>query len=276
MIFDECNERVLTQFLNQHTPDEFFSDKFLILYDFAMDIQNSNSLPGDLYIKLLPYYTNCIHTACIKRNRNAILVADEFHTSLFLKKELIIKTIGYNQYNSLIAFYIKTLKEMISIDKSIQFPWIPFYNTIIAIEETTIEIICKEVVADNNVLLPFATYLSVLLLEQKDNIISESVDSLYTKSRLWNFCENTPDVFYWNQSVRNCFDLIINNDFAFILTNSLKPILIDKLGFSLSELVLEKIYTNIRSGLFEKRKKEYINNFRRGENDNKYWTSTFT
>ncbi|MDE5882354.1 MAG: hypothetical protein K2H60_11550, partial [Muribaculaceae bacterium] len=155
MVFDECNERVLTQFINQHTPDDIFSDKFLILYDFAMDIQNSNNLPGDLFMRLLPYYINCIRTACIKRNRNAILVADEFHTSLFLKKEMIIKTIGFEQYNLLIAFYIKTLKEMITMDKTLQFPWIPFYNTIIAIEETSLEIICKDILSDNNALLPF-------------------------------------------------------------------------------------------------------------------------
>lgn len=271
----ETDVSELLKFVQSET-EEIFTEKYLILYDFAIDCRYSKCIQPDLFNVLLPYYLHTIEQAIVYGNRIAVDIYFQFNIALFFNRNVLKNTIGEDKFKEIMKLYIDLVIASMGIEGQDIMDWVPLFNTTIALDSDNLhEILNKILHGELKAKYAFFKYLSVIVLEEKDNLLVGNTKKEFWYSDIWLFDDGYfgRKLFWEDEAVEN-FDKLITVDMIGILFNEVKRKIYDELGVELYELLREEIKTSMEGELFFKRKIEYLDKIACNAAKQTYWSNT--
>lgn len=271
----ETDLNLLNQFLALEFDVFGITENYLILYDFATDLKYVKYIQPDLLKYLLKYYFNSILIAQTSTNKIAGQICDQFNTAIFINKQTFLSSLGINEYNNIMNFYIKCLKTKFEINSRFYSPtWISFYNTVISFQKENLTTIFNYIKQSNiDLKISFFLYLSVLIFEKQDNFFYNNLKELYLESTIWQFESENSDLLYWEKDIILQFDYEITYQRIVDLFSEIESELITKIGKEEVALINQEI--NHSEVTFNKRKREYLEKMSYNSS-NKYWNDAYT
>lgn len=261
----------------QNETNKKFTERYLILYDFAIDCKYSKCIQSDLIRKLLPYYLNTIEQAVVYGNKIAADIYFQFNTALFFNKNSLKNAIGEGRFKGVMEFYINQVIVCMGIEGQDVMDWVSLYNTTIALYPNSIcKLLEKILWGELKIKYTFFKYLSVLLFKESDNLLADKNAKAFWSSDIWLFDDGYfRRELFWEDEAVKYFDDIITIDRIKILFDEVKPQIDDEFGVELAELLEGEIKTSIERNIFSKRKAEYLDKIACKAAKRTYWDSTF-
>lgn len=256
----ETEKEVLECFLESVHIEERISESYLILYNFATDCKYAEEIQPQLLQYLLPFYLKCVREAVLEENPIARDVCQEFNTALFGNRKSFIEAVGFKNYQDIRCCYIELVLKSMTLKRDQILYWVSFFNTTIALEEDNIKQILSRVLQDTpEIKYAFFSYLSVLLFKEADNLLVMGKEKDFWSNAMWDFEGGSYRMeFFWSGAAVGFYEQEVSKELIEKLFEEVKPILLEKLGMENTELLCEEMTCSFKSGIFSKRKQEFL------------------
>ncbi len=106
MILYETEIDILKKFLLTQKIEDDFSEKYLILYNFATDCQYADYIQFELIDYLLPFFYKNMEQAVFVGDRIAIDIFSAFNEALFKNKNVFIEAVGEEKFEGIVNHYV--------------------------------------------------------------------------------------------------------------------------------------------------------------------------
>lgn len=266
----------LLQFIQSETKEKF-TEKYLILYNFAIDCRYSKNIQRGLIEELLPYYLTVIEQAVVYGNKKAIDIYFQFNLAMFFNRDTLKNAIGENKYKGIMEFYINQVIVCMGIKGQSVMEWGPLFNTSIALNSGNIYELFKKVMYGKIQLkYTFFKYLSVLVFKESDNLLVENETKEFWSSDIWLFDDGYfGSELFWEEEAVKYFDEIITINMLEKLFDEIRPLMYDEFGAELVKLLEGEMKRSFDMNVFSKRKSEYLDKISCKSAERIYWDSTF-
>lgn len=257
----ETDKNILQEFIETEKTEGIFSEKYLILYNFADDLIYSKQIQPGLVKYLLPFYLKAAGQAVFYGNKIATDIYCEFNSALFFNKRNFIKAVGEKDYAYIMQYYITLAIKKMETEKKNQCitGWISLFNTTAALSNNNIKLLFKSIFNGTlEVKYSFFKFLSVLLFKESDNLLAPDGAEPFWASSVWDFDSGCTNNFFWNNSIISFFDKEINRWQAEALFKDVNPLVYNALGKELTKLFRQEMKYSFDNGIFTERKKEYL------------------
>ena len=274
MILYETETEVLQKFLLTQKIEDNFSEKYLILYNFATDCRYVDYIQSDLLNYLLPFFYKTMEQAVFAENRIAVDIYSAFNEAIFENRNVFIKAIGEEKFKKIVCYYVNCTCKKIEEQKTNMLEWITLYNTTIAMNDNNIRIIFEKILSGSlKMKSSFFQYLSVLLFKERDNLLMSNELKTFWSSEIWNFYDEGG--MFWSKESIAYFDKIINSAYIKELFKEITPLLCESFDEDTFECISQEIESSFFNGIFQKRKAEYLMKISSNAEEYKYWENTF-
>lgn len=266
----------LQKFIADEKTEEF-TDKYLILYNFAIDCKCAEYIQPELIRFLLPFYLKTMEEAIFFHNKIAVDIYCEFNLSVFYNKKRFRNSVGEISYRNIITYYIEQTIKKMEMHSKHTLDWVSLFNTTIALYEDSIEeILCRIFQGSLKIKYSFFHYLSVLLFKENDNILALNETRAFWTSEIWDFDDGYfSRKLFWSDYAVNFFNKEINKERIKKLFIEVKPLLCDVLEIELVDLLHEELNHSFATGFFENRKTEFLKKINCVSEEQLYWETTF-
>ncbi len=266
----------LQKFIAEEKAEEF-TDRYLILYNFAIDCKCAEYIQPELIRCLLPFYLKTMEEAIFCHNKMAVDIYFEFNLSIFFNKKRFKNAVGEMGYRNIMTYYIEQTIKKMEIQSTYPIGWVSLFNTTIALYEGSIEeIFCRIFKGSLKRKYSFLHYLSVLLFKESDNILVLNETRAYWTSEIWDFDDGYfSRKLFWSNYAVNFFNKEINSERIKKLFIEVKPLLCNDLELELVDLLYEEMNQSFATGFFENRKVEYLKKINCVSEKQLYWETTF-
>lgn len=271
--------------------NEFTKDYF-ILYDFAQDCRYSKHIQSELIQYLLPFYYKVIKQAIQygygmknypytenseKMEQMTVDIYFQFNLALFFNSQNIKCAVGTKNYQSIMKYYIDQTIECMEMENTKMLDWVSLFNTTVAFGKDNFEILFKKIAeGSQKIKYAFFQYCCVLLFKESDNLLAINESKPFWTSDIWDFDDGYfGSTFFWSDDIIECFDKEINRKQIENLWKEIQPILSNYLQPDIMELFCEEMKRSFDTGIFEKRKAEYLQKIKDKSGQYKYWDSCF-
>ena len=253
-------------FINEKEKE--FTQDYLILYDFAQDCRYSKHIQSELIWYLLPFYYKAVEQA---------ILYFQFNLALFFNQENIKRAVGEKNHQSIMSYYIEQTIQCMQIESSEMLNWVSLFNTTVAFGKINIQLLFKKIFeGSQKIKYSFFQYLSVLLFKESDNLFAMNESKPFWTNDIWDFDDGYfGNIFFWSDDIIELFDKKINRKQIEDLFKEIKPILCDILEPDMIELFCEEMNKSFDTGIFQKRKAEYLQKIKDKSGQCKYWDSCF-
>lgn len=253
-----------------------FTEEYLILYNFAADCRYSKYIQPELIRYLLPFYLKSMEQAAAHKNKNAVDIYCEFNSAIFFNQKNFRYAVGEKNYQYIMKSYIKQTIKNMEIENSGMLDWISIFNTAVAFHSDNILQLFKEIFEGSvKIKYSFFKYLSVLLFKESDNLLAVNDSKAFWTSNIWDFDSQLSYIFFWNNDSIEYFDKEINRERIEALFKEVKPLLYNILEPELIELFDEEMKQSFETGIFQKRKAEYLQKINDKSEEYRYWDNSF-
>ncbi len=281
-----------SSFLFINEKEKEFTQDYLILYDFAQDCRYSNHIQSELIWYLLPFYYKAVEQAilygydmknypCTENSKKigeiAIDIYFQFNLALFFNQENMKRAVGEKNYQSIMSYYIEQTIQCMQIESSEILNWVSLFNTTVAFGKINIQLLFKKIFeGSQKIKYSFFQYLSVLLFKESDNLFAINESKPFWTNEIWDFDDGYfGNIFFWSDDIIEFFDKKINRKQIEDLFKDIKPILCDIFEPDMMELFCEEMNKSFDTGIFQKRKAEYLQKIKDKSGQCKYWDSCF-
>lgn len=270
----ETDKNILQNFIETQETDGIFSEKYLILFNFAEDLKYSKHIQPGLARHLLPFYLKTASQAVLYGNKTAEDIYCEFNLALFLNKENFIQAVGEKNYRYLMEYYTSHTVKKMEMENRGMAVWVSLFNTTAAIFNN-IQILFKRISQGSlKVKYSFFKYISVFLFKESDNLLAEYETKPFWTSSIWDFDSGCTSLFFWNKDTISIFDRKVNREWTEALFNDVKTLICYILGLELTGLFIQEMDKSFNNGTFNSRKEEYLKKIS-SKSEYKYWDETF-
>lgn len=272
----ETDRYELQKFIAEENAAQF-TDRYLILYNFAVDCRYAEYIQPELIRYLLPFYLRSMEEAVFCQNKTAVDIYFEFNLLVFLNKEGFQNAVGELNYRNIATYYIEQTIKKMEMRSVNPLEWVSLYNTTIALYEGSIEeIFCRIFKGSLEIKYSFLHYLSVLLFKESDNILILKEARAFWTSDIWDFDDGYfSKTLFWSNYAVDYFDREINWERVKTLFVEVRPLLCKELEPGLVDLLYEEMNQSYTMGVFEKRKAEYLKKINCVSEKRLYWDATF-
>lgn len=273
----ETDIHVLQRFITNEKIEGEFTEKYLILYNFATDCIYSKCIQPELLRYLLPFYLKTIEQAVIYENEVAMDIYFEFNLAIFYNKENFRNAVGDKNYQYTMQYYINQTVKKMEMHNLCMLDWISVFNTTIAFDVNNI---CRlfQVIFEGSLKIKYSffQYLSVLLFKEGDNLLAVNELRAFWASEIWDFDDGFfKTEFYWSNEIVEFYDKEINRERIEMLFNEVKPLICEILDPELVYLFSEEMNLSFEKGIFRDRKAEYLKKISNKSSEYTYWDKTF-
>lgn len=268
---------VLQNFLDTVNIKDEISEMYLVLYNFATDCKYAKQIQPELIQYLLPFYLKCVNYVAFSKSDIAMTIYIEFSTAMFMNRENIVKAIGLDCYQDVMEHYVnQTLIAMSERNNGI-LAWVSLFNTTVALNEKNInEIFFRIKNGSVDMKCTFFTYISVMLFKESDNVLATANEKAFWTSDIWNFdCDSYQKSCFWSESAVKFYDETITQYGVENLFEDVKSILLERYGNDVLNILEEEMNKSFKTGIFEKRKREFLDKIGTASEDDNYWDDTF-
>lgn len=277
----ETDRHTLQEFIKNEEKGREFSEKYLILYNFATDCTYSDHIQPELIRYLLPFYLKSMEQAVLSKNYDylkkiAIEIYFEFNDAMFFNQKNFKYAVGEKNYQYIMEYYIlQTLRKM-ELQNCHMLEWISLFNTTVALSNNNIHRLFQEIFKSSiKIKYSFFQYLSVLLFKESDNLLAVNESNPFWSGKIWNFDEGcVTHHMFWKNEIIKYVDKEINKERINALFTEIKPLIYNLLEPQLVELLCEEMEKSFAEGVFYNRKKEYLEKINH-TSDYIYWDNTF-
>lgn len=273
-------------FINENKNE--LTEDYLILYDFAQDCRYSKHIQSELLQYLLPFYYKVIEKAirygygmknypCTENSEKigkmAVDIYFEFNLALFFNSQNMKCAVGAKNYQYIMRYYIEQTIQCMEMESSEMLNWVSLFNTTIAFCKDNIQVLFKKIAGGSQkIKYSFFQYLSVLLFKESDNLLAVNESKPFWTSNIWDFDDGYfGSTFFWNDDIIEFFDKEIHRKQIEDLFKEVKPILSNRLKSDIMELFCEEMKKSFDTGIFQKRKAEYLQKIKDKSGQCKYW-----
>lgn len=273
----ETDIEQLQKFIEDEKAEEEFTEKYLILYNFAEDCRYSKCIQPELIRYLLPFYLKAAEQAVITyKNKIAADIYFEFNSALFCNQKNFEYAVGEKNYRYIMEYYMKQTIKIMEIENTSILHGISLFNTTAAFHKDNIRQLLEKIFEGSlKIKFSFFKYLSVLLFKENDNLLAVNEPRAFWTSDIWDFDSQCFDDFFWNNDIIEYFDKTIDRERIEGLFKEVKPFLHHILEPELMELFSVEMKQSFDMGIFQKRKKEYLLKMNRKSEKYKYWDNCF-
>lgn len=256
---------------------EEFTERYLILYNFAIDCKCAVYIQPELIRYLLPFYLKAMNEAIFYHNKMAVDIYCEFNLLIFFNNERFKDAVGEINYQNIITYYIEQTIKKMEMHSADPLCWVSLFNTTIALYEGGIgEIFCRIFKGSLKIKYSFFQYLSILLFKESDNILALNETRSFWTSEIWDFDDGYfSRKLYWSNYAVNYFNKEIIMERIKKIFIEIKPLLCNDLEPELIDLLHEEINQSFATGFFENRKVEYLKKINCVSEEQLYWETTF-
>lgn len=197
----ETDKDVLKSFITNEKIDGVFTEKYLILQNFADDCRFSSDIQPELMEYLLPFYLRIIEEAIMHQNKVAEDIYSQFNSMIFFNQQNFKNSVG-EKYPYVMEYYVEqTVKRMEMGNKTILGD-ISLFNTTIAFDRNNIVKLFDKIYGGSLAIkYSFFKYISVLLFKESDNLLAINEERPFWTSEIWDFDAQFSDAFFWNQDI---------------------------------------------------------------------------
>ncbi len=296
-VFGECCESKKftsndSSLLLINEDENKLTQDYFILCDFAQDCRYSNHIQSELIQYLLPFYYKVIKQAIQygysmknysytenseKMAKMAIDIYFQFNLALFFNSQNMKCAVGIKNYQSIMKYYIEQTIECMEMESTNMLNWVSLFNTTIAFGKDNIEILFKKIAeGSQKIKYSFFQYLSVLLFKESDNLLAINESKPFWTSDIWDFDDGYfGSTFFWSDDIIEFFDKKIHRKQIEDLFKEVKLILSNQLKADIMELFCEEMKKSFDTGIFQKRKAEYLQKIKNKSGQCKYWDNCF-
>lgn len=273
----ETDIRVLQRFITNEKIEGEFTERYLILYNFATDCIYSKYIQPELLGYLLPFYLKTVEQAVIYENEVAMDIYFEFNLAIFYNKENFRNAVGDKNYQYTMQFYINQTVKKMEMYNLYMLDWISVFNTTIAFDTNNIHRLFQVIFEGSlKIKYSFFQYLSVLLFKESDNLLAVNELRAFWASDIWDFDDGFfKTEFYWGNEIVEFYDKEINRERIEMLFNEVKPLICEILEPELVYLFSEEMNLSFDKGIFHDRKAEYLKKISNKSGEYTYWDKTF-
>lgn len=266
----------LQKFIADEKAEEF-TDRYWILYDFAIDCKCAEYIQPELIRYLLPFYLKAMEEAVFCRNKVAVDIYCEFNLLIFLNEKRFKNAVGEISYQDIRTYYIEQTIKKMEMHSMYPLGWVSLFNTTIALYEGGIEeIFCRIFKGSLTIKYTFFHYLSILLFKESDNILVSNETRPFWTSEIWDFDDGYfSRKLYWSNYAVDFFNKEINMEQINKLFIEVKSLLCNDLEPELIDLLHKEINHSFATGFFENRKIEYLKKINCVSEEQLYWETTF-
>lgn len=260
MALYETETEVLEQFLRTADMEKEISDSYLILYNFAVDCKYAEHIQPELIQYLLPFYLKSVSYATVYENKIAMTVYPEFNTAMFANREKFIEAVGMDNYRDIMEYYVEQTLIKMSRGEGCILAWVSLFNTTVALEEENIKKLFLGIF-QNTIAVKYAffAYLSVLLFKEGDNLLATCEEKDFWTNDIWNFDGGSyKKEFFWRESMVDFYEKEVSQEQIETLFEEVKPLLCERYGEELPELLRDEMDRSFRTDTFIKRKREFL------------------
>ena len=252
----ETDKDVLKSFITNEKIDGVFTEKYLILQNFADDCRFSSDIQPELMEYLLPFYLRIIEEAIMHQNKMAEDIYSQFNSMIFFNQQNFKNSVG-EKYPYVMEYYVEqTVKRMEMGNKTILGD-ISLFNTTIAFDRNNIVKLFDKIYGGSLAIkYSFFKYISVLLFKESDNLLAINEERPFWTSEIWDFDAQFSDAFFWNQEIVQYYERHVTRQEIEEVFKDITPILYNSLGKELMNLFSSEMEKSFATGTFEKRKKE--------------------
>ncbi len=267
----------LKKFIVNEKIEGEFTEKYLILYNFATDCKYSERIQPELIKYLLPFYLKVIEQAVIYGNKQAIDIYYEFNSAIFFNKKNFKQAVGEKDYQYIMEYYIKQTIKCMEKENSEIIDWVSLFNTTVAFCNDNIRKLFKKIFEGSlKIKYSFFQYLSVFLFKESDNLLAVNESRAFWTSGIWNFDGgHVNNKFFWSDDVIEYFEKEITAERIEGIFNEVKPLICEILEPELVDFFSEEMHHNFVEGVFRNRKAEYLKKISCKSGEYVYWDVTF-
>lgn len=274
MILYETETEVLQKFLLTQKIEDDFSEKYLILYNFATDCRYVDYIQSELIDYLLPFFYKTMEQAIFAESRIAVDIYSAFNEAIFKNKNVFIEAVGEEKFKKIVYYYVNCTCKKIEEQKTNMFEWIPLFNTTIAMNDNNMRMIFQKILSGSlKMKFNFFQYLSVLLFNESDNLLMSNELKPFWSSEIWIFYDEGG--MFWSKESIAFFDETINSANIKKLFKKITPLLCEIFEEDTFECISQEIESSFCNGIFQKRKAEYLMKISSNAEEYKYWEDTF-
>lgn len=274
MILYETEIDILKKFLLTQKIEDDFSEKYLILYNFATDCQYADYIQFELIDYLLPFFYKNMEQAVFVGDRIAIDIFCAFNEALFKNKNVFIEAVGEEKFEGIVNHYVNCTCKKIEEQMINVLEWVPLFNTTIAMNDKSIQMIFRKISRGTlNIKFYFLQYLSVLLFKESDNLLVQNELKPFWSSEIWNFYDEGS--MLWSKESVAFFDETINSTYIMKLFERISILLHERFDEDTFDCIRQEIEDSFSNGIFIKRKAEYLIKISSNAEKYKYWEETF-
>ena len=260
MALYETEREVLEDFLRTEDIEKELSNKYLILYNFAVDCQYAEHIQPELIQYLLPFYLKSVRYSNVYENKIAMTIHPEFNTAMFANRGKFIEAVGIDNYQDIMEYYIEQTLIKMSSGKAGILAWVSQFNTTVALAEENIKKIFLRIFQNTmEVKYAFFAYLSVLLFKEGDNLLATCEEKDFWTNDIWNFDGGSyKKEFFWDESMVDFYEKEVTQQQIKTLFEEIKPLLCERYGEELPILLRDEMDRSFATDTFIKRKREFI------------------
>lgn len=248
-----------------------FTEEYLILLNFADDCRYAQYIQPELIKYLLPFYRKTIEQAVIYENKIAVDIYTKFNSMIFYNKEAFEFAVGEENYQYLMEYYVKQTMKRMNMRGLGMLGWVSLYNTTIAICKDNILKLFQIIFEGSpQIKYSFFKYLSVFLFKENDNLLALNEREFWT-SDIWDFDIEFTEGIFWSDSVIKYFEKEITMERVSSIFDEVKPLALDILEPELINIFAEEMQKSFMTGLFSKRKCEYLKKINAKGERYRYW-----
>jgi hypothetical protein len=267
----ETDERILQEFIENERIEKGFSEKYLILYDFATDCIYPENISPELIRFLLPYYQIAIEQAALG-NLIAGDIYCAFNSAVFINQKSFMYALGEKNYKDIMEYYVEQTLTVMKTDDTHLHNWASLFNTTVAFCKDNISLLMQRCLRGPiSIKHSFLKYLSVLLFKEGDNLLAQDELRPFWTNCVLSFDSYISDTLYWSDDIIEYFDREIVQDIIVALFDEVKSMLVNSLGADIVCLISEEIENSFASGVFQERKAEYLKKMNCKSEKCKYW-----
>lgn len=272
MELDDTDLYTLQSFMVEEEIEGEFTEKYLILYNFALDCKYSELIQPDLIRYLMPFYFKCVDQAVIYRNIKATDIYYEWNAAIVMNQRNFRKAIGEGNYQRITEYYRKLIVCIMERENTCIGDWISLFNTTVIFDENNIILLFQKFFRGSlRVKYAFLTYLSVFLFKEGDNLLAVKESEAFWTNDVWDFDLWELEEFSWSDHVIQYFDEAVSRERIEFLFEEIQPLLRMMLKAEVLELIREEMNRSFITGFFHNRKAEFLQKMSGKSKEERIW-----
>lgn len=273
----ETDVPTLQHFIENTKPEGEVTEEYLILQNFATDCKYAEQIQSELILYLVPFYLQCARQFVLFDGKTATEVSLEFNTAMFFNRENFRWAVGECSFQYIMEAYIELTIAVMNRQGGSILEWVSHFNTVIALWDKKISVLFEEIWKGSlQVKYAFFRYLSVLLFKESDNLLAVNETRDFWSSDIWNFDDGYfGKKFFWSEAAIAYYDEEVTQECIESLYAEVEPILCENYSVEMIGLLREEMDRSFETGVFRKRKAEFLRKIGKDSKEYVYWDVTF-